>query len=159
MQNKYEDKNADLEQLGRIGDVSAADRLESMHLPFFDIEVKAGFPIPLNNDEKSQDIDILRMLCPHPEASYLIRVTGDSMIDADIHAGDIVIVDKSNRNPSEHQVALCEFNGEYTIKYVRTHDNQHWLVPANDAYPEINIGEGDIFSVWGVVTFVIHKTR
>jgi len=151
--------NEDIKALNRIGSVTPANDIPGLNLPFFDINVKAGFPIPLNNDEASQDIDILRMLCPHPEASYLIRVSGDSMIDADIHSGDIVIVDKSNRNPGENQVALCEFNGEYTIKYVRTHDDKHWLVPANPQYPEIEISEADNFNVWGIITYVIHRTR
>lgn len=68
---------------------------QSRHTPFrFDTRVVAGFPVPLDSDERSQDIDLLRMLCPHPEASYLVRVNGDSMIDAGVISGDIVIVDK-----------------------------------------------------------------
>ena len=54
----------------------------------------AGFPLTLDTDEQAQNIDILRMLCPNPEASYLIKVKGDSMIDAGISDGDIIIVDK-----------------------------------------------------------------
>ena len=83
-----------------LGKVYHAAEVKPLHLPFFDISVVAGFPIPLDNDELAQDIELLRMLCPNPEASYLIRVEGNSMIDADIHSGDILIVDKSNRNPS-----------------------------------------------------------
>ena len=65
-----------------IGLAVPASRVRSRTLPYFDIRVVAGFPVPLDNDERSQDIDILSMLCPHPEASYLIRVSGDSMIRA-----------------------------------------------------------------------------
>lgn len=133
--------------------------VQPLHLPFFDLKVAAGFPIPLNNDELAQDIELLRLLCPHPESSYLIRVQGDSMIDADIHTGDILIVDKSLRTPSESQVALCELNGEYTIKYVVRREGRGWLVPANPAYPELEITEADDFSVWGTVTYIIHRPR
>lgn len=144
----------------RIGITYPAESIQDMSLPFFDnVRVVAGFPIPLDNDEKAQDINLLRMLCPNPEASYLIRVQGDSMIDADIHSGDIVIVDKSNRNPDEHQVAVCEYNGEYTLKRFVMKDGVGYLVPANPEFPRIRIKEDDDFRVWGTVTYIIHKPR
>lgn len=145
--------------LSQLGTVYPANRVGDVRLPLFNIGVKAGFPIPLDNDEKSQDIELLKMLCPNPEASYLIRVEGDSMIEAGIHSGDIVIVDKSNRNPSPSEVAMCELNGEYTLKRVEKHRDGGWLVPANPAYPKIRISENDDFSVWGVVTYVIHRPK
>ena len=143
----------------QFGRVVLAERVRPLSLPFFDIGIVAGFPIPLDNDERAQDIELLRMLCPNPESSYLIRVEGDSMIDAGIFSGDIVIVDKSNRNPSESQVAVCEFNGEYTLKRFVQRDGAGWLVPANPDYPEIRVTPDDSFSVWGTVTYIIHKPR
>ncbi|MDO4827102.1 MAG: S24 family peptidase [Bacteroidia bacterium] len=137
-----------------------ATSVRGLRLPFFDLGIRAGFPIPLDNDEKAQDIELLRLLCPHPEASYLIRVAGDSMIDAGIDDGDIIIVDKSRRNPSPSEVAVCELNGEYTLKrFEKDGDGSGWLVPANPAYPRIRISEGDSFSVWGTVSYIIHKPR
>lgn len=137
-----------------------ASKVRAMTIPSFDIRVVAGFPVPLDNDEKSQDIDMLRLLCPHPESSYLIRVQGDSMIDAGIENGDIVIVDKSRRDPSEKEIAVCELNGEYTLKRVALEkDGTMWMVPANPLYPKFPIREGDAFSVWGIVTYIIHKAR
>ena len=131
-----------------------------LRLPFFDLGIRAGFPIPLDNDEKAQDIELLRMLCPHPEASYLIRVAGNSMIDAGINDGDIIIVDKSHRNPGPSEVAVCELNGEYTLKrFEKDGDGCGWLVPANPDYPRIRITEDDSFSVWGTVSYIIHKPR
>ena len=130
-----------------------------LSLPYYDFSVVAGFPVPLDNDERSQDIDILSMLCPHPEASYLIRVSGNSMIDAGVISGDIVIVDKSNRNPGPHEIAMCELNGEYTLKHFVLEQGQGWLVPANPDYPRIRISPEDEFSVWGTVTYIIHKAR
>lgn len=144
---------------GWIGVVVPAGEAPHVSIPFFDIRVVAGFPVPLDNDEKAQDIDLIRMLCPHPEASYLIRVNGDSMIDAGVLSGDIVIVDKSNRNPSPREIAMCELNGEYTLKHFVKEDGQGWLVPANPDYPRIKISPEDDFSVWGTVTFIIHKAR
>ena len=147
------------ESLRMLGDVYPVSRIKKFTIPFFDIGIVAGFPIPLDNDEKSQDIDLLRMLCPHPEASYLIRVHGNSMIDAGINSGDIVIVDKSNRNPTESQVVVCEFNGEYTLKRFRMKDGVGWLVPANPEFPEIKVTPEDDFSIWGTVTYILHKPK
>ncbi len=138
--------------------VNAAE-VRDIALPFFDLAVVAGFPVPLDNDERSQDIELLRMLCPNPESCYLIRVQGNSMIDADIHSGDLVIVDKSNRNPSENEVAMCELNGEYTLKRFVKEGNEGWLVPANPDYPRIRVTKDDAFSIWGTVSYVIHKPR
>lgn len=141
----------------QIGESWAATDITPLEVPSFGVRVVAGFPIPLSNDERAQKIDVLRMLCPHPESTYLIQVRGDSMIDANINDGDILVVDKSRRNPSENEVAMCEVNGEYTVKYVRWHDHKCWLVPANKDYPEIEISEADDFCVWGIITFVIHR--
>ena len=143
----------------KLGEVYPVAQLGDMRLPFFDVDIVAGFPIPLDNDEKGQDIELLRMLCPNPEASYLIRVQGNSMIDAGIYDGDIIIVDKSNRNPSPTEVAVCELNGEYTLKRFERRGEEGWLVPANPSYPEIRVTEEDSFSIWGTVTYIIHKPR
>ena len=144
---------------GFPGHAVPAGSVRPLSLPYYDFSVVAGFPVPLDNDERSQDIDILTMLCPHPEASYLIRVSGNSMIDAGVLSGDIVIVDKSNRNPGPHEIAMCELNGEYTLKHFVLEQGQGWLVPANPEYPRIRISPEDDFSVWGTVTYIIHKAR
>lgn len=150
--------NGNEPDFSKLGEVhKATDIKDGVSLPFFDINIVVGFPIPLDNDERSQDIDLLRMLCPNPESSYLIRVEGDSMTDAGISSGDIVIVDKSNREPDETQVAVCELNGEYTLKRFVKRDEEGWLVPANPNYPEIKVTPDDDFSIWGTVTYIIHK--
>ena len=126
--------------LQTLGDIYPATNVRSVTLPKFDnARVVAGFPLALDTDEQAQSVDILRMLCPNPEASYLIKVRGDSMIDAGISDGDIIIVDKSNRTPGEHEVAVCEYNGEYTIKHIVQQAGKTWLVPANPKYPRIEI--------------------
>lgn len=166
MENRTEFINASLsrsldgtEGLSRIGRVTKATGVVPMHLPYFDLKVTAGFPIPLDNDEKSQNIELLRMLCPHPEASYLIKVKGDSMIDAGVMSGDIIIVDKSNRDPSPNEIAVCEINGDYTLKRFVREGGTGWLVPANPAYSRREITSEDEFRIWGTVTYIIHKAR
>ena len=143
----------------KFGEVIPAGRMMEAHIPFFDIKLVAGFPIPLDNTEISQDIDLLRMLCPHPDASYLVKIQGNSMIESGIHDGDMIIVDKSQRNPDKNQIAVCELNGEYTVKRVQQINGKRYLVPANPEFPMMEIMEGDSFSVWGVVTFIINKPK
>ena len=143
----------------QFGTIYPATMVKDLTLPFFDINIVAGFPIPLDNDERAESIELLQMLCPYPESCYLIRVEGNSMIEAGIHSGDIVIVDKSNRNPSPSEIAVCELNGEYTLKHFEMRDGEGWLVPANPDFPEIQVAEGDSFSIWGTVTFIIHRPK
>ena len=133
--------------------------MKAVSLPFFDLKIAAGFPIPLDNDERSQDIDLLSVLCPCPESTYIMKVEGDSMINAGICSGDIIMVDKSNRNPLESEVAVCEYNGEYTLKHFVKRDGCAWLVPANPAYKPIQVSVADDLSIWGTVTYVIHKPK
>ena len=103
------------------------------------------------------------ILPPAREISRLhldrLPIQNQNMIDAGIHSGDIVIVDKSNRNPGPHEIAMCELNGEYTLKHFILEEGQGWLVPANPEYPKIRITPDDDFSVWGTVTYIIHKAR
>ena len=151
---KIMDSEPDFSQ---IGEAYPATMVKDLNIPFFDIGIAAGFTIPLDNDERAQSIELLQMLCPYPESSYLIRVDGDSMIDANIYSGDIVIVDKSQRNPSPSQVAVCQLNGDYTLKCFEVRNGVGWLIPANPDYPEIRVTEDDNFNIWGTVTYVIHK--
>lgn len=143
--------------LSKLGAVYPDTVVKAMNINVFDIGIVAGFPVPLDNDEKAQSIELLQMLCPCPEASYLIRVEGNSMIDAGICSGDIVIVDKSNRNPLPSEMAVCELNGEYTLKRFEMRDGTGWLIPANPDYPEIKVTADDSFSIWGTVSYIIHK--
>ena len=155
--NMAAQKNNDIEK--KLGNLIPASQMKSVRVPFVDMKIVAGPPIPLDSEEHAPMVDLLTTLCPHPESTYMIRVEGNSMIDANIHSGDIVIVDKSNRHPSENEVAVCELNGEYTLKYFVLRDGQGWLVPANPDYPERPVREGDDFSVWGTVTYVIHSVH
>ena len=162
IEQNFNHNNEELEMkaLQALGSVCPVSNIQPMVLPMFDnARLVAGFPLALDTDEQAQDVDILRILCPNPEASFLIRVKGNSMIDAKIYDGDIIIVDKSNRSPSNHEVAVCELNGEYTIKHVLQKDGRVWLYPANPDYQPIEVKECDDFSVWGVVTYTIHKPR
>ena len=104
-------------------------------------------------------IDLNRELVRHPAATFYGRVVGDSMTDAGVEEGDILVIDRSIE-AADGDMCVCFVDGEFTLKYLSFKDPGHLnLVPANDAYPVIEITDASSFSVWGVVTYVIKKVR
>lgn len=119
--------------------------------------IHAGFPSPAT-DYMTQAIDLNKELVRHPAATFYGRVVGDSMIDAGVEEGDILVIDKS-LDAQDGDMAVCFVDGEFTLKYLKFKDQRLFLVPANERYPEIEITEGMDFRMWGVVTYVIKKVR
>ena len=119
--------------------------------------IHAGFPSPAT-DYMTQAIDLNKELVKHPAATFYGRVVGDSMIDAGVEEGDILVIDRS-LEPQSGDMAVCFLDGEFTLKYLQIDRSGLTLVPANPEYPEIKVGEGMEFKMWGVVTYVIKKVR
>ena len=119
--------------------------------------IHAGFPSPAT-DYMTQAIDLNKELVRHPAATFYGRVVGDSMIDAGVEEGDILVIDKS-LEAREGDMAVCFVDGEFTLKHLHFHEGGVTLRPANSNYPEIEVGEGMDFTMWGVVTYVIKKIR
>ena len=119
--------------------------------------IHAGFPSPAT-DYMTQAIDLNKELVRHPAATFYGRVVGDSMIDAGVEEGDILVIDKS-LEPREGDMAVCFVDGEFTLKHLHFHEGGLTLRPANKNYPEIEVCEGVDFVMWGVVTYVIKKIR
>ena len=136
--------------------------------------IHAGFPSPAQDYMKGF-IDLNRELVKHPEATFYGRVVGDSMIDAGVEQGDVLVIDKS-LEPTEGAMAVCFIDGEFALKYISfkdpggsvkasrqpssyniLHQDGLWLLPANKQYPPIHVAEGNDFTVWGIVTYIIKK--
>ena len=126
-------------------------------------EIHAGFPSPAS-DYMTRAIDLNKELVRHPAATFYGRVVGDSMIDAGVNEGDILVIDKS-LEPRSGDMAVCFIDGEFTLKYLQFDAGKAFrktavrLVPANERYPVIEVGEGSDFIIWGIVTHVIKKVR
>jgi len=120
-------------------------------------DIHAGFPSPAT-DYMTQAIDLNKELVRHPAATFYGRVVGDSMIDAGVDEGDILVIDRS-LDPDEGDMCVCFVDGEFTLKHLHSGGGRLRLVPANDRYPVIEITEGMDFKMWGVVTYVIKKVR
>lgn len=121
---------------------------------YFEARVPAGFPSPAGDyQEQCLSIDdLVGLRAPH---TYLVRVQGDSMIEAGIHDGDILVVDRS-LEPRPGCIVIAHVHGELTVKTLRRDPaGTLWLQPANPKYAPIAV-EPDSLEVWGVVTCNLH---
>lgn len=123
-------------------------------ISFFEGGVAAGFPSAAD-DYRQQQLDLHDLLIEHPEATFFVRVIGDSMVGAGMHTGDILIVDRALK-ATHGKIIIALLNGEFTVKRLQIQENKLFLAPENPQYGLIEIPEGSDFEVWGVVTYVIH---
>lgn len=118
--------------------------------------IKAGFPSPAEAYEV-EVLDFNKDMIRHPDTTFYGRVRGDSMMDAGICDGDILVIDRS-LTPHNGDVVVAYYDNRFTVKFF---DNTHYdegyinLVPANNQFPVIKITADDEFTVWGVVQFTI----
>jgi DNA polymerase V len=115
-------------------------------IPLYDNPVAAGFPSPAA-DHVEDRLSADDYLVNNPTATYFVRVKGDSMIEAGIFDGDVLVVDRSIK-PSIGSVVLAEIDGEFTVKYL----GREKLLPANGRYQPILFKEGQTVELIGVVT-------
>ena len=123
----------------------------------FDGAICAGFPSPADDYFETQ-INLNAELIRNPDATFVVRVQGDSMTGDGIEDGDVLIVDRSVK-PKNGSVAVCCLNNAFTVKRMEKKGKSIRLLPANPAFAPIEIQEGDELTIWGVVTYVIKKPR
>lgn len=133
------------------------DNSTSLPLPYADEGIRAGFPNPAQ-DYMEMAIDLNKELIKHPSSTFYGRVKGDSMKDAGVLDGDVLIIDKS-LEPHTGDMAVCFVDGEFTLKYIEIDKDVIYLMPANEEYPPIKVTADNNFIIWGIVTYVIKKTR
>jgi repressor LexA len=117
--------------------------------------VQAGFPSPAE-EELIDTLSLDEYLIRSPQNSYLIKVTGDSMIDAGIHQGDLVVVERG-RDLKNGDIVIAQVDGEWTMKYYERNKSEVVLVPANKKYPKIRPTHQ--LEIGGVVVSVIRKYK
>lgn len=126
-----------------------------LKLPLFVSTIEAGFPSPAENT-LDKALDLNELLIHHPEATFFVRVSGDSMIKAGISEGDLLIVDRS-LSPAHGKIVIAVVDGEFTVKRLELLKDQVILRPENDNYEPIVIRDQQDLIIWGVVTSVIHN--
>ena len=131
------------------------DYLNQIELPLYASYVSAGFPSPAD-DYLEDKIDLGKYLVQNPTSTYMMRVKGNSMQDANIHDGDILVIDKALA-PADGLPVVCFLDGEFTVKTFRKMQGKAYLYPANPNYKPIEVTEDMDMRVWGVVVWVLHK--
>ncbi|MEY2659052.1 MAG: LexA repressor [Pseudomonadota bacterium] len=119
--------------------------------------VAAGFPSPAE-DHQVQRVDLMAQLIRHPQATFLLRVRGDSMRDAGILDGSVVLVDRAIE-PRNGHIVIAIVDGEFVCKTLSTRSGRMRLKAANPTYPDIVPKDGQTLDVWGVVVATIHQHR
>ena len=119
--------------------------------------VRAGFPSPAE-DFQVERLDLTTILVSHPQATFFLRLRGDSMRDAGLFDGDLLVVNRALK-PVNGDVVIAVVDGEFTCKTLWLKFGRMKLVAANPTYPEIVPKEGQTIEVWGVVTASIKRFR
>lgn len=141
---------------------------EAIHTPVYQPEVKtqvalnlyshkvvAGFPSPAD-DNIEDTIDLNEHFIRKPDTSFLVKVQGDSMKNAGIHQGDMLVVDRSI-NPKDKDIVIAAMDGELTVKRLSIKSTGTWLMPENDDYDPIPVREENELMIWGVVVSVLRS--
>jgi len=128
-----------------------------IYIPLAQSKVLAGFPSPAESYEEPR-LDINDIVVTQPEATFYVRVKGNSMIDAYIFDGDILVVDKS-LEARHNDIVIAIVDGDFTVKRLYNKDKIIKLIPENLDYPEIILKDEQELNIWGVVSYIIHKTR
>ena len=139
--------------------IYSADTSTLLDLLFVDGGIKAGFPSPAQ-DYLTECIDLNKELIRRKETTFLARVSGNSLIEAGICDGDIVVIDKS-LEAKNGDFVVAFIDGEFTLKEFH-HDEKNncaWLIPHNKDFAPIKVTKENDFMVWGVLTYTIKQLR
>lgn len=123
--------------------------------PLFSCKVQAGFPSPAQ-DHIERSLDLNELLHTDKPSVFYLRLEGESMLQAGMHAGDYLVVDRSLK-PTHNRIVIAVLDGELTVKRLHLARDHVELHPANPAFPVILIANDRDFSIWGVVTGVVRR--
>ena len=118
-------------------------------------KVNAGFPSPAE-DLGAQRIDLTALLVTHAQATYFLKASGHSMVEAGIFDGDIMVVDRAVK-PRHGHIVVAVVDGDFTVKRLYQRAGRVKLRAANVTFPEIVPKDGQTIEVWGVVTATIKR--
>ena len=140
----------------KIIKVLESSKNQKIEIPIFTDRVSAGFPSPAS-DYIEDNLDLNKHLISNPAATFIVKASGHSMIDANIQSGDLLIVDKS-LTPKHNNIVIASIFGDLTVKRLRRKNRNMFLVSNNSDYPSFEIKEEMECFIWGVVTYIIHET-
>lgn len=129
---------------------------KGFNLPFYSVRVRAGHPAFLEIEEEPESINLSARLVVNPDHTFIVAAQGDSMINAGIHDGDLLVVD-GKMEASQGSIVVASVNGEFTVKRLGKSNGQTCLLPENPAYQPILLGDSDELHIFGVVMHSIHR--
>lgn len=127
-----------------------------IEIPLYLTPASCGFPSPAQ-DYVEQTIDLNQHCVSHPAATFYVKASGHSMVEEGINDGDMLIIDRAITARHGDIVLAC-LDGEFTVKKLQVQPVPA-LLPGNPNFPPIYPQEGQELDIFGVVTFVLHKTR
>ena len=116
---------------------------------------EAGFPSPAQDYVEGR-LDLNEKLIQHKEATFFVRVQGHSMTGAGIRDGDLLVVDRAMR-PDIGKIVVAEIEGGLAVKTLAQVNGEPYLASENPAFRPIPIDPDAGITIWGVVTYCIHK--
>ena len=108
------------------------------------------------DDFMERGIDLNEQLVRNKPATYFFRMKGDAMRDAGIFDNDVLIVDRSLKL-AEGKIIVAVLNGELLVRRFHKNFSSAFLIPENNRFKPVNLAEFSDFTVWGVVTYVVHQ--
>lgn len=117
--------------------------------------VSCGFPSPADEAPESS-LNLHEYVVAHPAATFFVRASGESMEDAHILSGDILVVDRS-RQPHSGSTVVAYLDGEFFVKKYHKKGREVWLRPCNPRFQPVRIDQREDVEIWGVVTFTLHQ--
>ncbi len=130
------------------------DDSSKIEVPFFDVGISAGFPSPAD-DFLELTIDLNKEFIKNKDTTYFAKVKGHSMKNVGIHDGDLLIIDKG-LEPQNNKIAVCQIDGEFTVKRIKIEKDIIWLIAENEDYKPIKVTPENNFLIWGIV---IHSIK
>jgi DNA polymerase V len=152
---QYDEKTKPIRlPINLIGAVQQFIANKGFKLPLYDSKVSAGSPA-ISEEESLELVDLNQHLIKHPQATFLVRVNGASMMNAGIHENDLLVVDRE-LPPVPGKIVVVAIDGQLTVKRLHIEANQLCLLPENPDFAPILVSTESHVQIWGVVTNVIH---
>lgn len=126
------------------------DYSTNLELPYVDAGISAGFPSPAD-DFIELSIDLNKEIIKNKDTTFFAKVKGHSMKNAGINDGDLLVIDRS-LEPQNNKIAVCQIDGEFTVKRISIEKDIVWLVAENEDYQPIKVTPENDFMIWGIVT-------
>ena len=141
-------------QVSNVADLYQDVAQAQFNCPLFVARVAAGFPSPAEDyaEKRLELSDLIK----HPVSTFFVKVSGDSMIDAGIFDGDLLIVDKAEPVRNGH-ICVAIVDGEFCVKQFEQASGRVRLISANPNFPPLEIAPEQDFELWGRVIYVLRK--